>query len=255
MKKHPRLSAIFAALSAASLILVSSASFAGHDVANYKGEAPPCPNKVLLGGGYVGIGVSYDRYKFRNTFSATEDDGDTFYFTNPLAASGWDGNLNIGYGWYWCQYYLGVELAGVITDASSTTRVTAIDEFGSDSISFRTRARGSWHISVLPGVKLTDSTLLYIRLGYIDTQFRGRVRFTDDDGDVFTRSRTRWKNGFIGGVGLETYLIDNVSLRGEYQYTWYSNFSNNLTVDDTTFSARTKPSNSSFTLGLAYHFC
>jgi outer membrane immunogenic protein len=261
MKKYPRLSAIFVAVSAASFILASTTSFAMHHgkmhkevehenykAENYKAEVPPCPPvRVLLDGFYVGAGVSYDSYRFNSSWSVS-DAGDTAGFHNHLSSRGWDGDLNVGYGRYWDAFYLAGEVHGVISGADGSVGIsssTAGPPATSSSINVNVKARGSWAVSVLPGMKLNDSTLAYVRLGYIQTNFKASGSATDD-GVTFSASNNKWKGGFIGGVGMETWVADNVSLRGEYQYSAYSNFSNGF--------GSVKPSNSSFTLGLGYHF-
>ncbi len=263
MKKHPRLSTIFVAVTAASLALVSSASFAMHGkrhvVENYKGEAnykaevpPPCPPiKLLLDGFYVGAGVSYDSYRFNRSFNRSDDDGDSVSFSNHISSRGWDGEINLGYGRYWDMFYLGGEIHGVISGADGSSNATFTDSDGDNvSINVNAKARGSYALSLLPGIKVNDSTLVYVRLGWIRTDFKvnGSINTNDPDFGNRSASRSKWKNGFLGGVGTETYIADNVSLRGEYQYSAYSSTSSN------NGGGSVKPSNSSFTLGIQYHF-
>lgn len=255
MMKHPRLSTIFVAISAASLVFMSTTSFAmskHHKVENYKGEAnykaevpPPCPPiKMLLDGFYVGAGVSYDSYRFSNSYSRVDDE-DALSFSNHTSARGWDGELNIGYGRYWDAFYLAGELHGVVSGADGSSNVSITLDGENANGHGNVKARGSWALSLLPGLKLNDSTLAYIRLGYIQTDFKANGSITLD-GVTTSNSNSKWKGGFLGGVGMESYVADNVSLRGEYQYSAYSNFSNNF--------GHSRPSNSSFTLGLQYHF-
>ncbi len=261
MKKYPRLSAIFVAVSAASFILASTTSFAMHHgkmhkevehenykAENYKAEVPPpCPPvRVLLDGFYVGAGVSYDSYRFNNSFNAVDAvDGDSLSFSNNTSVRGWDGDINVGYGRYWDTFYLAGEVHGVISGADGSSNISVVEDGERASANSNVKARGSWAVSILPGMKLNDSTLAYIRLGYIQTDFKASGSVTVD-GATASASNSKWKGGFIGGVGMETWIADNVSLRGEYQYSAYSNFSNTF--------GKVKPSNSSFTLGLGYHF-
>ena len=56
-----------------------------------------------------------------------------------------------------------------------------------------------------------------------------------------------WLNGADLGIGVETLLVGNVSVRAEYNHIFYNAFS-------TPLSTRISPANNQFVLGLIYHF-
>jgi opacity protein-like surface antigen len=72
------------------------------------------------------------------------------------------------------------------------------------------RTTYSYGLSFLPGLLLTEYVIAYLRLGYSATRFWGP---------------NATKSGGQFGVGLQSDLTDNWSLRGEYIYTAYSNIS------------------------------
>lgn len=278
--KHPRLSAIFVAVSAASLLMVSTAGIAAHknhhkvakveSEQNFKGEAnfkaevpPPCPPLMILHDGfYVGIGVGYDAYRAHHSGSSSVTDlavtPNTVLTTSgsgDLSATGWMGGIFAGYGRYFDWAYLGLELNANTSDAKSTLSYSDSD---GESGYLRLKARTSYGVALLPGIKLNDSTLMYVRLGYLRNNFKANGSFTNSDG-TFSGSSSNWTNGFQYGVGLETYVAEMVSVRGEYDHTSINSRSNNFgstVVGDYAFSSSSsiKPSNNEFMLSLIYHF-
>lgn len=284
-----KLSAIFVAVTSASLLVASSASLANprhihrvhHAVApsesmddvgvmnvkgeaNYKAEVPapmPCPAlRVLNDGFYVGIGASYDSYRIRNSLYTVNTAG---AITNPsthevIGATGWNGELELGYGRYFDQFYLGAELAAAISNAEA--KATSIDIDGDVDASQRVRARDSYSASLIGGVKLSEASLAYIRAGYINTKFRANTVIEGDElSAAVSESVSKRKGGGVFGVGIETYLADNLSLRGEFDHACYKSFSLNhfppvLGVTTPIAVSKFKPSNNSYTLSLIYHF-
>jgi outer membrane immunogenic protein len=281
--RYPRLSPLFVAVSAVTLLAASTVSFAGHAhpyhhktvaVQDFKGEAnykaecpPPCPPVYILHDGfYVGAGVGYDAYRFHHssTFSIvdTVDPTNDFSATTSLnhSATGWMGGIFAGYGRYFDWFYLGAEINANASNADTTWSVTNTDD---EFFRSKLRARTSYGIALLPGIKLSDSSLFYARVGYLRTDFKVSELETNviDPELVTSRSNSDWKNGFNYGVGIETYVAENVSLRGEFTHTTYkSSKATSTFVDDTgtvtlTGTSKVEPSNNEFMLSLLYHFC
>jgi len=253
MKKQLRLTSL--SILAATLLLGSTATMAH---ANYKGDLKgermpePCPPiKVLKDGFYVGAQVGYDVYGVRDSVGIVGvDEGDGLALNPTLYANGAIGGLFGGYGMYFQNlYYLALEIYGNYSGAS-----TSYNYLGSspgelnDRLHTKVNARGSYGISVLPGIKLNDSTLAYLRLGYNRANIKGQESSTNFDGVAFSVSNSNWTGGFNYGIGLESVVWDNFSVRGEFNYTSYSSFSDPIT--ETRFS----PANGTFMVGLVYHF-
>jgi len=246
MIKNFRLSII----TTASLLVLSSAGYAQ---ANYKGEdykgervqevavaAPVCPNVLCLHDGpYIGAGIGYETNRVK--VSST-----TLTSTNPaLSANGWSGSIFAGYGSYFDRFYLAGEILAKFSNADSSYNASLPGVISYDA---DFRARETYNISILPGVKASESTLLYARLGYSRTSFRANENLSVLGTTVANNSDTRWLNGINYGVGIETAIAENTSIRGEYTYTSYNSFTTN------TFDTKFSPSNTSYTLGLIYHF-
>ena len=87
-------------------------------------------------------------------------------------------------------------------------------------------------VSLLPGVMISDHTMGYLRVGLV------RTHFTPSGG------RTSTISGGQVGVGLQTTLMQNWDLRGEYTYTGYNNITN----------VAGAPKQDQFDLGLVYKF-
>jgi len=241
---NQRLSAISLAVSAASLLMVSTAGIAAHKKAhkvehenykaetNYKAEVPPpCPPVLALREGfYLGIGVGYDSYRtHQSTDLSITDIGVTVPdFTSAssanASATGWMGGIFAGYGHFWDNLYLALEINANASNADSAFSYN--DSVGNVAYS-KVKARGSYGIALLPGIRLNDSSLLYFRFGYLRTNFKANGNATLVDLDTGTSfpvaaSANSWRNGFQWGPGIQTAIADNVSIRGEFTHTSYN---------------------------------
>lgn len=81
--------------------------------------------------------------------------------------------------------------------------------------------------SVIPGILLSDTTMLYGRAGVIRSNFS-------------YPGYHNYANGGQLGLGMQTRVAQNLSLRGEYVYTSYSR--------------SLSPTSDQFNLGLVYKF-
>ncbi|HEX4045920.1 MAG TPA: outer membrane beta-barrel protein [Gammaproteobacteria bacterium] len=241
--KYQRLSAVALAISAVSALAISSTVVAAthHQHGNYKGEnykgeamAVPCPPpKMLMSGVYLGAQVGYDYLRVRESFADVANP--------PVAATGWLGGLFLGYGQYLTDlFYLGGEVFGNYSGAQGTYRIT---DATVGTFSSKFQARGSWGLALIPGLRLNDTTLGYVRLGYNWASFKANGALVG----VASFSKTNTSNGFNFGVGMETLLVDNWSVRTEYNHTYYNSFNSAL-------GTKFDPSDNTFTVGLVYHF-
>lgn len=101
---------------------------------------------------------------------------------------------------------------------------------GSAQMSNKNNMRTSYgySMSLLPGVLLSDQTLAYLRAGLVRTEFS---------------NVNNMATGALAGIGLQTFLTQNVDVRMEYNYSAYR-----------TVSGIHAPSADSFDLGLVYKF-
>lgn len=254
MKKQIKLSLVTAAV----LLAASTSVLAGHNYKGegYKGEAMPAPCPVPLtikDGFYLGAQLGYDSYRARRnstmnfaTFSSS---------SNPVTnAAGFVGGLMGGYGQYFNEmYYLGGEIFVNTSGASQSSTASSTDATTTASVYSKVSVGTSYGISLLPGVKLNDASLLYVRLGYNRARIKGQGTATVGTTSV-AYSNNNWSSGFNYGLGIESSFYPNWSVRGEYTHTNYNSFSANATSGANSASTSLSPSDNQFMLGLIYHF-
>src|SRR5262249_20316009 len=88
-------------------------------------------------------------------------------------------------------------------------------------------------IDLIPGVKVSDSSMLYGRVGWVRGKFRTSIDpfivSAPANDQIFVStgnfSRDKSSNGIQLGVGLETMVTNNVSLKVEYDWDRFSNSS------------------------------
>jgi opacity protein-like surface antigen len=257
MKKQLRLSLI----SSAVLLAATTACFAGsYKGENYKGEMPaPCPTPLMIKDGfYLGAQLGYDSYRVRNNISASNDAATETFNANPaLNATGWVGGIFGGYGQYFNElYYLAGEIFVNTSGASTSSTINhTFTGTGLDSLYTKVSVGTSWGVSLLPGVRLNDASLLYVRLGYNQADIKGQASGVLNGVSVGSTSKTTWRGGFNYGLGIESTFYPNWSVRTEYTHTNYGSFSNNVTVAGVgTASGNYSPSDNQFMVGLNYHF-
>ena len=237
-------------LSAAALLVLSAGAQAH---GNYKGEAAvmpaPCPTiQVLHDGFYVGAGVGYDMYRIGKQVSVADGDGDSISSSRHASGAGWVGGIFGGYGMYFDRFYLAAELLGNWSGASAGGNDSINNADGSFiATSSNVDVRETYGISILPGIKVNDATLAYVRLGYNRTKFNPSETVTTDDTAAITTSNSNTRGGFNYGVGLETVVWQNISVRGEYTRTNYSSFNTSI---GTTY----KISDNQVMAGVIFHF-
>ena len=153
---------------------------------------------------YVGASVGV------NVNSSTSVNGNAGVYRGvPLKVfAGYGGVINP-------SFYLAGELTGVPGSAQMSNKNNMRTSYG-------------FGMSLLPGLMLSDQTLAFMRAGFVRTEF-SNVNNMATGGQL--------------GVGIQTFLTQNVDLRGEYDYTAYR-----------TVSGIPAPSADSYYLGLVYKF-
>lgn len=259
--RKPQLSLLAVSVSVASMLLASTTTFAhGNYKENYKGEAMPCPVELVLRDGlYIGLQAGYDSYRLAT-------DADSFPISDPilgetvtadprLAANGAVGGLFIGYGKYFPEFYntyLGLEIFGNWTAASTDYEITTVSAVTNNFLSTDVNIKNNYGISAMPGIKLNNATLLYVRLGYnwarIDYDESGTIDIEDAEAITpYAFDNNVTKGGFQYGVGIESTFMDGWSVRAEYNHTGFGSFSTDVLDTDVS------PSDNQFMLGLIYH--
>lgn len=233
---------------AVSLLLASTAVFAHHHKSEYKGESDfkcetPCNtcSKTLHEGFYAGFSFGHDGYRVRENFDVSDGDSGFLQGNPPINGTGWVPELFAGYSAYWCRFYLGGELYLNMSTTDNATYGVA-DNVASYNNKFE--ARTGYGVAIIPGYKLNRTTLVYLRGSY---NWLG----VDTEESISTNSPSRFNNsntihGLGYGVGMETALCNNWSVRAEYNHLTYNTITSGL---DTSF----EPYDNRYSIGLVYH--
>lgn len=175
----------------------------------------PCKVPTLLDGWYIGAQAGYGSYRVRNNINFF--DGAPLYAMDVVnAGSNWSVGGVIGYGKMLSQlFYLGGELSIV----ANTMEHTLYSNFG--IVYTNQYSSGpTYGLSLLPGIRLTNETLTYLRFGY------NRVKFNSTETIVPLTPVNVSKNlnGFVIGIGMETLITGNYSVRGEFDHVFFSSY-------------------------------
>lgn len=200
---------------------------------------PYPPAFVLKDGLYFGISAGYDAARFRESTRVIDATG--AIMNPPLAVNGWMGNIFLGYGRAFDWFYMGGEVYLSASDANSGYALTAPQS----DYRLKLQMNNSWGADILPGILLNQATLFYLRLGFIRTYLHSdeRLHYLAVRQHVVNTPAT---NAYRVGLGLESVIYCNLSLRGDYTYASYSAYFTRL---DNRFS----PANHEVTLALLYH--
>lgn len=278
-----------------SLAILAAASVTGVAYAN-GGTLPP-PHHT--GACYVGASINGDFVRGAidsSTLVSFADNGTSSAAgvdqSNDLSAQGVSGDLFVGYqAVFEDRYTLAAELFGSISSAKGSASQVGSAAVNGDVVVDNTvvipkgtalaavqsasyKLNNSVGISLLPGIKLTDSTTLYGRVGLVYSRFKFNENFgfgtvanaTDVNTNDFGASWTRNRRGLQLGVGMETMVTNNVGIRGEYDWSRYGssskdiNFGNVALLNSNTAtvnpsqSIKIKPTVNQFKFGVTYHF-
>lgn len=109
----------------------------------------------------------------------------------------------------------------------------AVDGGGTGTVKTKTNLGNNWTLGARLGYLMTDSTLLFASGGYtqasaeIKSRFQGVSTAGIDDSagiaaayDISSRN-DEWLGGYYLGAGLETMMMDHLSLKLEYRYADY----------------------------------
>lgn len=212
----------------ATAVLAASTGVAFANGGTYK-EAPHATHNCYVSVGvtrdFVNYEISDHGYDHGYAYGYGYGHGDHV----DLGDDGWDADLAVGIGWtFQDHYYLGLEAFGSITNNEA--------HFGPAEIEME----HSFGVSVLPGVKISDSTMAFLRLGWVRSRFEVK-------GGMFGGSISKSRNGGQVGIGLETMVTNNVSTSLEYDWARYGNW-------NVGGGATIKPTVNLVKLDVTYHF-
>lgn len=203
---------------------------------------------ALCSGFYVGAGFGpsfADFEKSAHVVHTGYSDMNVFDKSH-LASMGMFGTVFGGYGYVHKHFYLGEEINVSIdsVDSEASNNDSAHLTFSTTNYMMN-RSCG---VSVLPGLLVTDKTLLYARLGYAN----GNLKITT--GDTSLANVDKNLNGFRFGAGIKQSLSQKVSVRMEYSQVNYGKTTTLVPVDSITKDTTITPSLAQVEFGLVYDF-
>lgn len=185
-------------------------------------------------GPYVGVDAGWDSFEIKADDFELIEGGQVD--ADGLSANGIAGGFHAGW-----DFDLGGAFAGVEAMVGSSDAGLLIS--GTDGIdrgSLSLRARGSYGFSGRVGAKLNEDTGVYAKLGWINTRIKGRI-----EENRIAISESDGQSGFQYGAGIQTFISEAISVRGEFLFTDYgsADIGEGVKVDSTTIRA-----------GLSYNF-
>lgn len=203
------------------------------------------PLSSYANGFYAGVGIGRDTANFDQKLTINST---AFVADNDANGSGALGTVFAGYSWLFNKFYLASELNAALSsiDHHSYVSSTTVPAF---TLNNRYAIANTVGISLLPGIKITDASLIYGRLGYVRSQLK-----IDSQINNSTTSDTHYLDGFRYGVGLETQFTRNLGLRLEYDHTDYQSYSLTTSVGGVNATASVKPKSDQGILSLVWYF-
>lgn len=225
-------------------------------------EAATSESLALHQGLYIGGELGYDNatmdYHFLFPFT-TSHGPSTLDGNNHSAATGFVGGGFLGYVLMLTNHLsLGVELLANGSTASTTTQTVYdhyhdIGLYDGDGYSSRIAIKNNVGVSLLPGILVSHTALVYGRLGYSQAHMSGHesiIFYSEPLG--LSQSTTPYTinaspNGFSYGAGIELAVAPRVSIRGEFVHTDYQSIKTQL-------NNQISMSDNQAMAGLIYHF-
>lgn len=153
--------------------------------------------------------------EFSSTTAKVKSDGNTYEGVGRQS-----GNLDIAADYAFSVNDKFVVLAG----GRYALFDNEIAKYKSDDESAKVKSKNHYSLFVAPGYKINQDTLAYVKASFESA--KGTLSGTDDD-------QSRRYNGFAFGVGLRSYITDQVFVNVEASRTFYNKESFSGTSTDT----------------------
>lgn len=182
---------------------------------------------------YFGVEAGVDNYEL----SAEGDLGDVDPALagidasfDGLSGNGIAGSLYAGYQMNYGGGFIALEGFAGLSDASMG--ISATDSV--DTVSLTAEAKESYGVAGRLGAKVSRSSAVYVRGGWINTKFKTTL---NDGIDTYSVSET--EDGFQYGAGMETMVGRKMSLRAEYVISDYGSagLGQGISLDNGSFRA------------------
>ncbi|MBA3660221.1 MAG: outer membrane beta-barrel protein [Gammaproteobacteria bacterium] len=166
--------------------------------------------------------------------------------TTNLSGTGLFGSLFGGYGWVKNTFYLAGE---VNADLSSTDFKSSNKEFLHKSFAHTAyKIQHSFGFGFLPGYLYTPATLLYVRLGYLNSNIK--ISTTD----VSLANIDKNLNGVRYGLGINQSFTKHLGARMEYSHANYQSTKFRAIDGTVTKTTRITPDSGQVEFSLIYNF-
>jgi opacity protein-like surface antigen len=176
-----------------------------------------------------------------------------------LGKHGVNGNVFAGFGRTLnSSYYLGGELFGNLFSPKMKGSVTSTYF----NISTEVKSPYSFGGDIRGGYLIYPKVMLYVLFGLDYAKFKVDTSAWYTTTGSMSNDFSKWKLGYMPGLGVEIGLCEYLSLRAQYTYTFYPSFSHSSVKIfprppnkyDDTLKTKVDPSRGLFTLKLSYLF-
>ncbi|MES2368700.1 MAG: outer membrane beta-barrel protein [Pseudomonadota bacterium] len=183
----------------------------------FGGQRPPVATRPAteLRGLYMGANLGHGTLGTRLTGTQYDSGVGPYDFTGDFARSGFTGGFFAGYGYTFNQIYVGLE---VEAEAANFGWEHERDTAGSGGRDFASEKRGGYGGSVRIGYVLPNGSLLYGRIGQVQTRFN--TFYSRGAGTPVNQSDNF--DGTRVGLGAEIPASRNTFVRMDYSYTRYN---------------------------------
>ena len=187
----------------------------------------------------MGLQLGYGTYRIHNNVQIPAISAS---FNAANAATGWAAGALFGYGKVINRrFYLGGEIFFDGNNFEQTSDFAG----GTFPYSNQTTSGPIYGIGLLPGIKMTNETLTYIRLGWS----RLEIKTKESIAGVLINNVSKLTNSFVFGIGMETLITSSFSVRAEYDKMYFSSYNT-----DSFYNTKVSPSSAQFMLSIITHF-
>jgi len=190
------------------------------------------------GGPYAGLALTHDLLGFETT--GTRSGG---IDTGPYAGADAGVGAFLGYGFASERWYLGIEAEAMDSDADFAHYKDKLS-----SRRYAGSAAESYAFSLRPGFVAGDGSLIYLRLGYIDSNFDLAAGRNDEPFNAFDDEVDA--DGWRYGYGVDIPASERLFVRLDFSHSDYDDFD----VDLVSESENWEPRRDLFQVGLGWRF-
>jgi len=198
---------------------------------------------------YIGLGFGPEFADFGQESHISRPGSFDVENKTHLSGLGVLGELFAGYDWTFARSF---NLAGEINaEINSIEAQTSNAEYVHHNfMNTSYKATPTFGISVLPGYIFADNTLLYVRMGYSNTDFQLSTT------GAGLSNVSQHVSGFRFGFGVKKALFNNISIRMEYTQVRYqsTSFTTVDTASNVTNTTSIRPQTGEVEIGLLYNF-